>query len=186
MSENRYAKLENGVLVFAPKNKDNIFNYDLDIEAMVADGYKQFVPATIEPGKNYTNFRYKETKTKITEICDEVPDPTPEEKAQQREAQFDKEFFPTSLGYIRRIVTKADGSKADFLLDYVALIAKAVEKNLPYPIKVYDRPESFDEDIIDWESLQHDAFANDQFINECLAQVGNDFKPIPQEQSNEE
>lgn len=176
--ERKFAKLELGVLKFAPKNKDNIINYNLDEDLMRADGYKLYVPATLIPGRDYTNFRYEETEDEIHEVCDLVPLPTPEEMARQREEKFDREFFPTSLGYIRRTVTKADGSTADFLLDYVALIAKAVEKNLPYPIKAYDRPESFDEDIVDWEALQHDVFATEQFVLECLNQAGNDFKPI--------
>lgn len=176
----RFAKLINETeLEFAPKNKGNIFNYDLDEDLMRADGYKLFVPATLEPGKNYTNFRYTETATQIKELCDLVPDPTPEELYQQRYEQFHREFFNTSLGYIRRIVTKADGSTADFLLDYVSLINKAVESGLQYPIITYDEPD-FNEDVTDWTQYQHHVYATNQFILECLAQAGNDFVPVNQ------
>ena len=40
-----------------------------------------------------------------------------QEKAAKREADFDKAFFNTSLGYVRRLVTMADGSHKDFLSD---------------------------------------------------------------------
>ena len=39
-----YAKLKNKYqLEFAPKYKDGIFNYDLDIENLINDGYKPFI-----------------------------------------------------------------------------------------------------------------------------------------------
>ena len=179
MSEerDRYAKLVSGVLEFAPKNKDNICNYDLDVDQMIADGYKIFVPAVIDPTREYVNFRYIETPTQIVELCDLVPEPTPEEQAQAREEEFNRSFFLTSLGYDKRIATKSDGSKADFLLDYLALISKAVDKGLQYPIITYDKPTDFSKDDIDWEALQHFVFADEQFVLECLTQVGNDFKP---------
>lgn len=177
----RFAKLiDENRIEFAPKNKGNIFNYDLDEELMIADGYKLYVPAELEPGKSYTNFRYKETKTQIKELCDLVPDPTPEELEEQRREQFHKEFFNTSLGYIRRTVTKANGETADFLLDYTALIAKAVEKGLNYPIITYDEPD-FTEDITDWTQYQNHVVATEQFVLECLAQAGNDFIPQNEE-----
>ena len=36
----------------------------------------------------------------------------------KREADFNKAFFNTSLGYVRRAVTMADGSHKDFLSDF--------------------------------------------------------------------
>ena len=183
--ERRFAKLINKVLTFAPKNKGSIVNYYLDEDAMIADGYKLFVPAVLDPSKTYTNFRYKETATQIKELCDEVPEPTPEEMIEIRREQFHKEFFHTSLGYIRRIVTKADGTTADFLLDYVALINKAVEENIPYPIITYIEPD-FTEDVVDWTQYQVRKIANAQFILECLTQAGNDFKPATPESSVEQ
>ena len=176
----RFAKLINETqLEFAPKNKGNIFNYDLDEDLMRADGYKLYVPATTEPGKSYTNFRYEETDTQIKELCDLVPDPTPEELEEQRREQFHREFFNTSLGYVRRTVTKADGTTADFLLDYISLINKAVESGLDYSIITYDEPD-FTKDITDWTQYQHYVVATNQFVLECLAQAGNDFRPVNQ------
>lgn len=36
----RYAKLNEGILEFASKNKGSIINYDLDLDLMITDGYK--------------------------------------------------------------------------------------------------------------------------------------------------
>lgn len=75
----KYAKLISETQnEFAPKNKGSIINYNLNIQAMKADGYKEFVEAEKEVGKAYT-ITYKETKNKITEIATEiVPDPEAE------------------------------------------------------------------------------------------------------------
>ena len=99
-----------------------------------------------------------------------------EEIIAQREQQFKKEFFRTSLGWIRRKVTKADGNKADFLLDYVPAIKTALEMGLSYNIITYDKPD-FNEDVIDWTQYQHFKPANATFIQECLQQIANDFLP---------
>ncbi len=80
----KYAKLQNGALTFAPKNKGNILNYNLNVEAMTKDGYKPFVEAEKEEGKSY-NFSYEETENEIREVLTEIiPEPIDEEK-QRRE-----------------------------------------------------------------------------------------------------
>ena len=50
----KYAKLNNGVISFAPKNKGNILNYNLNVEEMTKDGYKPFIEAEKEQGKKLT------------------------------------------------------------------------------------------------------------------------------------
>ncbi len=72
----KYAKLENGVLTFAPKNKGNIINYNLNIEQMTKDGYKPFVESEKELNKSY-EYSYEETENEIKEILTEIlPDET--------------------------------------------------------------------------------------------------------------
>lgn len=97
-------------------------------------------------------------------------------KKSDRKKAFKKEFFKTSLGWIRRTVTKADGSHADFLLNYVPALKTALEMGLPYEILTYDMP-SFDTDITDWTPYQHFKPINAEFIKECLQQTANDFLP---------
>lgn len=60
---------------FPPKNKGNIINYDLDVEKLIEDGYKEFIPAEKEIGKAY-NITYTETETQVFEVATEIiPDP---------------------------------------------------------------------------------------------------------------
>ena len=100
-----------------------------------------------------------------------------QEQADRREAEFNKAFFNTSLGYIRRKVTMKDGSKKDFLSDLVLSIKAGLEQGLDVKILAYDKP-PFDRDIEDWTVYQHVVSATPQFIMECLMQTSNDFLPI--------
>lgn len=103
-----------------------------------------------------------------------------EEIAVQREVEFNKSFFNTSLGYIRRSVTMADGSKKDFLSDLLPVISMGVSQGQTVNILTYDKP-PFDEDIEDWTEYQHQAVVTPQFIQECFLQLSNDFLPINEE-----
>ena len=85
----KYAKLENNNIVFAPKNKEEILNYNLNIEQMTKDGYKPFVEANKEIGKAY-NISYKETATKIIEIADEILPPSETEIEQMERQRLNK------------------------------------------------------------------------------------------------
>lgn len=103
----------------------------------------------------------------------EIPQPT----AEDRETEFNKEFFNTSLGYIRRAVAMADGSHKDFLSDLLPTIAMAVNMNTPVTIIAYNKPD-FTQDVEDWTQYQHTEVVTAQFIQECFLQLQNDFIPI--------
>ena len=83
-----------------------------------------------------------------------IPGPTPEEQ----EAEFNRQFFLTSLGYVRRSVAMKDGSHKDFLSDILPLLQVGV------PILTYTR-----------ELEQNKVLATEQFINECKQQLLVDF-----------
>lgn len=100
-----------------------------------------------------------------------------QEQADRRESEFNKAFFYTSLGYIRRSVTMADGSKKDFLSDLLPVISMGVQSGTAVNILAYDKP-PFDKDVEDWTEYQHQAVVTPQFIQECFAQLANDFLPI--------
>lgn len=107
-----------------------------------------------------------------------ILDPSYEEKkAKKREAEFNKAFFNTSLGYVRRVVTMADGSHKDFLSDLLPVISMGVQAGNPVNILTYDKP-PFDHDIEDWTEYQHKVIVTLQFIQECFMQLSNDFLPI--------
>ena len=100
---------------------------------------------------------------------------TNEEKKSEREAEFNAQFFNTSLGYIRRKVTMKDGSKKDFLSDLLLSIKAGLEIGQDVEIICYYKP-SFDVEVTDWTIYQHIEHATPQFIAECLQQTVKDFK----------
>lgn len=104
-----------------------------------------------------------------------------EEQYIKREQEFNKSFFNTSLGYVRRSVTMADGSHKDFLSDLLPVISMGIQGGMPVNILTYDKP-PFDEDVEDWEQYQHLVAVTQQFIQECFLQLSADFAPINNEE----
>lgn len=87
-----------------------------------------------------------------------VREKTEEEKQAEADAEFNKQFFNTTLGYVRRSVTMKDGSTKDFLTDILPLLVVGV------PVLVYDR-----------QLNQTRVQATEVFINECKQQLFVDF-----------
>lgn len=109
-------------------------------------------------------------------LASKCPHYTPEEKAQQREADFNKQFFNTSLGYIRRSVTMADGSKKDFLSDLLLQIKAGIELGQEVNIITYKLPDFYQEITEDYMiSLQEKKPVTLAFIAECLSRTALDF-----------
>ena len=100
-----------------------------------------------------------------------------QEQANKREAEFNKDFFNTSLGYIRRKVSMKTGETKDFLTDLLPVISMAVSQQQVVNIITYIEPD-FTKDITDWESLQEIKQATPQFIQECFNQVSTDFTGV--------
>ena len=101
---------------------------------------------------------------------------TVDEIIQERRKEFLKEFFLTSLGYIRRLVTMADGSHKDFLSDLLPVISMGVQSGQEVKVIAYTMPD-FTEEVIDWTQYQHVEVVTPQFIQECFLQLSNDFIP---------
>ena len=137
------------------------------------EGYIVVDKATGEDIKTNQDW-YKIVDNKVVKKSDEEYE---QEQADRRETEFNKAFFNTSLGYIRRKVTMKDDSKKDFLSDLVLSIKAGLEQGLDVKILTYDKP-PFDRDIEDWTVYQHIVSATPQFIMECLMQTSNDFLPI--------
>ena len=109
---------------------------------------------------------------------DVVNNPDYEEmQANKRREQFNKDFFQTSLGYIRRKVSMKTGETKDFLTDLLPVISMAVNQQQPVQIITYKEPD-FTKEITDWESLQEIKLATPVFIQECFNQVSTDFTGI--------
>jgi len=174
----RYAKLIDDRLEFAPKNKGSILNYDLNVELMIEDGYKLFIPAEIPTTNRMYHYEYVEGVNNIIEtiVYDETQEEADEREARLREEAFKREFFQTSLGWIRRSVTMNDGSKKDFLSDLLPTIAIAVQAGQRVNIIAYSEPD-YTQEVTDWTKYQSIVQPTAQFIQECLLQLGNDFIP---------
>lgn len=101
-----------------------------------------------------------------------------QEEAQKREEQFNKEFFNTSLGWVRRKPTLADGTEDDFLNNDLPLLAIGLMtgSNPVLPI-AYQTPDFTQEFTTEYmESLQvKNQPITQQFIAECSAVKMRDF-----------
>ena len=101
-----------------------------------------------------------------------------EQKAAEREDQFNKDFFQTSKGWVRRKVNMATGETKDFLSDLLPSITLSVNAGVEVTILVYALPDFTQEITTEYmETLQSAIIADMPFVQECLLQLGNDFKP---------
>lgn len=91
-----------------------------------------------------------------------------------RRTKFNKEFFNTSLGYVRRKFTNKNGEVKDFLSDAFPSLLLAFKEGIIGEIFVYDKP-PFTEDVTDWTQYQHKVPITPQFIQECFNQSSVDF-----------
>jgi hypothetical protein len=113
--------------------------------------------------KEYANFVYKynhelgylieETETELQALGKTV-----KEIEAEKQAQFDKEFFKTSLGYVRRNVSMKTGETKDFLADILPVLEVGV------PIIFYDR-----------DLNQSKKMVTEVFLAECKEQILKDF-----------
>lgn len=90
MTDTVYVKLIDGQPQEPPVNKGNIINYNLNIELLLADGYKPLVPAEVPPETEIRmyHYEYEETETTVNELI--VFDETTEE-AEARIAKQERE-----------------------------------------------------------------------------------------------
>lgn len=99
-----------------------------------------------------------------------------EQKASEREENFEREFFSTSLGWIRRKVNMKDGSIRDFLADLLLPIKAGLELGQKVEIITYKTPDFTQEQTAEYIiSLQERKEATAEFIQECLMQTVMDF-----------
>ena len=99
--------------------------------------------------KNPTKYYVKDN-----ELCVK----TLEEIEAEEQAQFDKEFFKTSLGYVRRNVSMKTGETKDFLADILPVLEVGV------PVIFYDR-----------DLNQSRKMVTEVFLAECKEQILKDF-----------
>lgn len=126
----------------------------MEIKAILAKPYTEEKRlAFIVENNHKMGFEIKET-----DIALEAWGYTEEEEQAQKEEQFNREFFNTSLGYIRRQVRMKDGSTRDFLTDILPLLEVGV------PILTYSK-----------ELKQSKVQVTETFLDECKQQLLVDF-----------
>lgn len=98
-------------------------------------------------------YEINETSTELQALGE-----TKEEIEADRQAQFDRDFFKTSLGYVRRNVSMKTGEVKDFLADILPVLEVGV------PIIFYDR-----------DLNQSKKMVTEVFLAECKEQILKDF-----------
>ena len=90
--------------------------------------------------------------------------------------EFEREFFETSLGWIRRKVTMKNGSVKDFLADLLLPVKAGMEMGQAVEIITYRTPD-FSQNMNKeyMKTLQETKCATEQFVRECLFQTVKDF-----------
>ena len=100
------------------------------------------------------------------------------EQAQERQTQFEQQFFLTSLGYIRRSVNMATGETKDFICDIVPALQAGLAQGITTLIITYELPDFTKELTTEYlESLQEVKPVTAEFLQECIMQLANDFMP---------
>lgn len=162
-------------MYFAQINSKNIL-VDFDTSILTTDEYGSADVLNIEVSEEiYNNAKQYGNNYYIYDNGEIVLNPNyTTEEAQKREKEFRKEFFNTSLGWIRRSVNMADGSKKDFLSDLLPAISMALNMGQTVNIITYTLPD-FSHEITDWTIYQEIKQVTAQFIGECFNQLNNDF-----------
>jgi hypothetical protein len=113
----------------------------------------------------YKDLNINETNKNIINFNGEIYFEDDIELIQEREMRFEKEFFETSLGWVRRDVKMQDDTIRDFLSDILPLLQVGI------PVLTYQKPDFIE--VI--EPVQNKVIVTEEFINECKQQVLKDF-----------
>ena len=153
-------------MYYIEKN-NNIVLYNAD---------RQALQESLEFYPQYQNLEIRETNKEIIDYNGNYyfEEDIVEQLYNDRITKFNKEFFNTSLGYVRRKFTNKNGEVKDFLSDAFPSLLLAFKEGIVGEIFVYDKP-SFDRDVIDWTEYQHKVAITPQFIQECFNQSSIDF-----------
>lgn len=153
-----YLNVQNNKIISAsnqPINKGPIKSYSVE-EQVYYDFLKHEEKYMVENNKIIVNPEFEVEQTKL------------------REEEFKTQFFNTSLGYIRRKVTMANGEIKDFLTDLLPSISLGISSNQPVSVIYYTEP-NFSKDVEDWTQYQQVKQATPQFVQECFMQLNKDF-----------
>lgn len=125
----------------------------------------------------YQGLEIKETNRPIKDFQFADTEEYIQEQIRLRSEQFQKDFFQTSLGWVRRKVTMKTGEIKDFLTDLLPTIAVASMMGKAANVLTYREPD-FAQEEVDWEALQEVHQADMTFITECANQTDTDFTGV--------
>ena len=164
---------------------DNIVTVDYIVQEEIIDPETQEViqdEIIEQKEENHPTYYALQPYEKL--VDGEVIDNTEEYNQEQinlKQEEFKKEFFLTSLGYIRRKVSMATGETKDFLSDLLPVISMGIQSGQTVPIITYSLPDFSQELTKEYlESLQTVKNVTAQFVQECFLQLSNDFVPMSQ------
>ena len=176
----KYVKyISNNEIQYPPMNKDGVCNYAYNIDLLVQDGYKELIEVEVPSTNRFYHINYTENENNVIEVIvyDETQAEADEREAQARQNEFEAEFFETSLGWIRRKVTMKDGSIKDFLSDLLPSIMEGLRLGIAPTIITYIEPD-FTQEVTDWTDYQVKKEATQQFAQDCLLQISEDFGAV--------
>ena len=161
-------------------------------QIVLFDENKNKLETTIKFMPQYSDLEIKETDRPIIlkDDCSSYifadSDEYKNSQITKRQDLFNKEFFSTSLGYIRRNVNMANGTIKDFICDIVPALTSGLAQGVITPIITYKQPDFTQEITTEYlESLQEVKPINAEFLKECSLQLATDFMPNGFEISDE-
>lgn len=139
-----YAKInENGLLEYAPKNKNGISNWINDTEMVLAEGFLPVQEKDISEDQVVVGYQVLDGY--ITQIIENIPEPEPEpepheptreEVASIRAELYNKNVDPLMSEYNRKKLFNLfeEGEEVELLAEIEKRVAEIKENN-PYPVE---------------------------------------------------
>lgn len=161
--QSKISELNNLIYQYENRQRENINIEEYDTWKLIVNMLeKAYIEEVI-----YDDFLLYPTHYKIENAEIVFNENWVEEEIRTKEEAFDKAFFNTSLGYIRREVSMKDGSTKTFLTDMLPQLVAG------FPILAYEKPDFTEAvDILDY---QKQVIVTEAFLIECREQLIIDF-----------
>ena len=141
----KYAKLTDGKIEFAPQNKGAISNYNLSVELMTADGYKPLIVIE-EPTTEKPLVKYRETDKQIEQYAEGLSvEQKQAEVRTKRDRMIDAFDWRVSRNNDERELGLTETDNRELLLKYREYL-----RNYPETEGWYENPP---EDFSTWKEM---------------------------------
>lgn len=169
----KYAKLIEGALNYAPQNKGSVLNYDTNVDLMLADGYKPFYTEPIPLTNRRYHVDYEETEDALREVIvyEETQEEADAREAQERQEKFYNNFFeiPEENNVIcYRKIPKGYSSAVESInttLNMVNLLGNLPANTLVfYPKPDFTIPEQCTEEWLVEHQTKNEVMTKEEFM----------------------